>query len=764
MKKFDFLRPFVALVAATGLLLLSACNNGLIDPKDTPTTAVVSTTVGGMVVDEAGLPMAGVAVTAHGSTTTTNAQGVFQFKNISVPNDRACVIARKSGYFSAAHAEWPKQNGVTLVHLTMQKAKITTTFSASAGGTASISTSSVNFPANGFVTSTGAAYTGTVSVAAAYLTPDDRTPFQQFFAGDAAARRTDNSVVDLLSYGVLRVQLTGASGEQLQLRSGSTATLRYPVPSRLASSQPSTIPLWYFDESIGMWKEEGQATLTGGVYVGTVSHFTDWNLDVPNARRAFVEGTVRCAANRPVPHVWVTIGQVGAMTDENGYFKRRVPADFAFTIEVDPSRNNGMSATPFAVSGIAENATQTVDVMVSPCPTMLEGTLVDCNDKPIAGFVQVMSSRGAQMASTSSGTFHVNVPSGEILKVTAFTIDAQSSSETPVSAIASGDNFNMGTIQACSGAQTTYLDIPMSANSRGSALAYLDNGATIAVLEMTSVKFYTAATGALIRSLDVTNGTPNTYAGSRIMFSADGTVMLVGGPYSTTQVFDVNSGTRLTTITDPGSGFLTADGKYVIAMDSSGSVSKFDVGTGQIVKTFALPKGTYNMLGLQGGGARFVVSSYLPSAAYIVWDAATDSKVLEIPLTGSREMSGSLSPDGTVVGTIVPGAGQQAGPLEFFNLVTGAKISSIVPSDPRTYPSMPSAISNDNVYYVGTVYDSSKATMPMIRKVSDGSTTKILPIPALNAYGSAYVFDPNGTHLAAFFSTQTQNVIRIYQL
>jgi hypothetical protein len=764
MKKFDFLRPFVALVAATGLLMLGACNNGLIDPKDTPATAVVTTTVGGMVVDEAGSPMAGVAVTAHGSTTTTNAQGLFQFKNISVPNDRACVIARKNGYFNAAHAEWPKQNGVTLVQLTMQKAAITTTFSASAGGTATVSASSVTFPANGIVTSTGAAYTGTVSVAAAYLTPDERLPFQQFFAGDAAARRADNSLADLLSYGVLRVQLTGASGEQLQLRSGSTATLRYPVPTRLASSQPSTIPLWYFDESIGMWKEEGQATFTGGVYVGSVSHFTDWNLDVPNARRAFVEGTVRCAANRPVPHVWVTIGQVGAMTDENGYFKRRVPADFAFTIEVDPSRNNGMSATPYAISGIAENATETVEIMASPCPTMLEGTLVDCNDKPIGGFVQVLSSRGAQMASTANGTFRMNVPAGEILKVTAYSIDAQSSSETPVAAIATGDNFNMGTIQACSGAQTTYLDIPLSGTARASAMAYLDNGATLAVLDITSVKFYTASTGALVRSLDVTNGTPNTYAGSRIMFSADGSVMMVGGPYSTTRVFQTASGTQLCTITDPGNGYLTSDGKSVITMDSSGSVSQFDVSTGQIVKTFGLPKGTYNMLGLQGGGTRFVVSSYLPSTAFIVWDVATDSKVLEIPLLNTRETSGSLSPDGTVVGMLAPSTNQKGGPLEFYNLITGAKISSITPNDPTTYPAMPNAISPDNTLYVGTMYGTSNATMPMVRNVSDGSTTKILPIPALNAYGSAFVFDPNGTHLAAFFSTQAVNVIRIYQM
>lgn len=744
--------------------LLNACINGATSPQDPSSTATISTSIGGVVTDEQGSPMAGVAVTAHGATTSTNAQGVYLFKNVSVPSERACVIAHKSGYFTAAHAEWPKQNGVTMVQIAMQKAKITTTFSASVGGTATASASSVEFPANAVATTSGASYNGMVSVAVAYLTPDERTSFQQFFAGDAAARRTDNTITELLSYGVLRVQLFGASGEQLQLKAGSTATLRFSIPIRLASSQPSSIPLWYFDESLGMWKEEGQATLQGDTYVGSVSHFTDWNLDVPSAKRAYVEGTVRCAANRLVPHVLVTIGQVSAMTDENGYFKRRVPADVVFTIEVDPSRNNGMSATPFAISGIAENATETVDLMASPCPTVLEGTLVDCNDKPIGGFIQVMSTLGAQMASTTTGTFRMNVPSGEILKVTAFSIDAQSSSETPVSAIVTGDVFNMGTIQACGGTQTTYLDIPLGNTTRPSAMAYLDNGATLAVLDMASVKFYTAATGALVRTLDVSNGTPNTYAGSRIMFSADGSVMLVGGPYSTTQVFQVASGTLLSKITDPGTGFLTADGKFVITMDSSGAVSKFDVSTGQISRTYSLPKGTYNLLGLQGGGARFVVSSYLPSVAFIVWDAVTDSKVLEIPLTATRETSGNLSPDGTVVGTIVPGTNQQGSAIEFYDLVNGTKISTIVPGTPTASSMVPSAFSPDNTVYVGTVYDSTNANMPMIRNVRDGKTTKILPVPALNAYGQSFVFDPNGTHLAGAFSTQAQNVIRIYEL
>ena len=44
---------------------------------------------------------------------------------------------------------------------------------------------------------------------------------------------------------------------------------------------PNEIPLWYFDEDNGYWIEEGSATLQGTKYVGTVSHFSFWNYDIP---------------------------------------------------------------------------------------------------------------------------------------------------------------------------------------------------------------------------------------------------------------------------------------------------------------------------------------------------------------------------------------------------------------------------------------------------------------------------------------------------
>lgn len=753
-------------VLVAGMVLLDACTNGLITPQDPTAPVTVTTSLGGVVVDQNGAPMAGVTVTAHGATTQTNNYGVYVFKNISVPSERACVVARKGGYFTAARAEWPTKNGTTVVQLTLQKVQVVRTVTATSGGTASIAGATITFPANAFATTSGGTYSGVVNVGLAYLTPDNASNFATFFSGDASAQRADNSSAELTSYGVVRVQLTGASGEQLQLRSGSTATITYPVPTSLASSQPSTIPLWYFDESIGLWKEEGQASLQGGMYVGSVSHFTDWNLDVPNAQRAYIEGTVRCSADRPVGHVYVNIGQVMTYTDENGHYKRRVPANTTFTVEVLGVNNGGMSAAPITVGPIGASATQNVDIMVSPCPTTLDGILVDCSNKPIGGFIQIKSSQGLQMTSTSDGTFRARVPSGEVLTVTAFSIDAQASADMTVAAITSGNAFNMGVVQACGGPQQVYSDIDVG-SVRINAMAYTDNGATLAVLDGSTVSFYDVASGSMTRSFKVAGPEPNTYAGNRIMFSTDGSVMLVGGPYSKTQVFQTATGNLLAKFDDPGNAFLTADGKYVIASDSSGKISQFDATTGAKVKTFSVSlSGGFNLLGLQNGGAKFVVSLYnVPNLSIVVWDVATDSKSLDIPFANQRESSGNLSPDGTLVGTLSPSINQKGGAVEFYNLVSGAKVSSISSgTDSTSYAPMPAAISPTNTEYVSMSYGTTNASMPMMRKVSDGSTLKILPVPSVNAYGSAYTFDVPGSNLAVFYTAQSSNIIRIYKL
>src|SRR5690606_9683015 len=75
---------------------------------------------------------------------------------------------------------------------------------------------------------------------------------------------------------------TDAAGEDLQLAAGQIATIRIPVAAARAGNTPASIPLFYFDQTAAIWREEGSASLSddASYYEGTVTHFSSWNADI----------------------------------------------------------------------------------------------------------------------------------------------------------------------------------------------------------------------------------------------------------------------------------------------------------------------------------------------------------------------------------------------------------------------------------------------------------------------------------------------------
>ena len=82
------------------------------------------------------------------------------------------------------------------------------------------------------------------------------------------------------TYGMLSVNLFSPAGEQLNINPDFPATLTFPVDVSTPNA-PTEIPLWYFDEAVGYWKEQGIATKVGNQYIAEVTHFTWWNCDLP---------------------------------------------------------------------------------------------------------------------------------------------------------------------------------------------------------------------------------------------------------------------------------------------------------------------------------------------------------------------------------------------------------------------------------------------------------------------------------------------------
>jgi hypothetical protein len=301
----------------------------------------------GNVFNENDAPAAGVTIRVGSKTAITDSKGYFRILDAALDKRSALVTAEMNGYYKAFRS-FAATSGTNHVEIKLIKRNVTGTIEAVTGGEVSVANGAkVQLAANGVVVaSTGAAYTGTVNVYAAYIDPTsndiDRTVPGSFMANDA-----NNTRVLLASFGMMAVELSSPTGEKLQVKTGTTAKLTMPIPSSLQSSAPATIPLWYVDEQTGIWKEEGSATKSGGVYVGDVKHFTFWNCDLPNSTIP-ISFIVKNAAGEPIVHVHVSIvrasqpnqGMVHGYTDSLGQGNPLVPANQALIMKIyDPCGN-----------------------------------------------------------------------------------------------------------------------------------------------------------------------------------------------------------------------------------------------------------------------------------------------------------------------------------------------------------------------------------------------------------------------------------------
>ncbi|HEX7641775.1 MAG TPA: hypothetical protein VF472_06115 [Burkholderiaceae bacterium] len=134
-------------------------------------------------------------------------------------------------------------------------------------------------PANALVGARMKKPVGNIRMAFATLNPTRRA-----LPGDYQGTAAGNQLADLLSYGATYAEFHDSTGARLNLRPGTTAEVRIPVPPSQRSSAAPSIDFWSYNETTGRWVLEGKArlqtTATGPVYVGKTKHFSTLNMDV----------------------------------------------------------------------------------------------------------------------------------------------------------------------------------------------------------------------------------------------------------------------------------------------------------------------------------------------------------------------------------------------------------------------------------------------------------------------------------------------------
>jgi hypothetical protein len=315
-----------ALASAALATLLVACSPS----PDSPASG--SGSVSGQVVSSSsGSPLAGVTVSAAGTTsaatTTTGSNGRYTLQGVN-PGSAVVLKFSLSGYAPGYRSVNVAADATAAASARLSPVLSTQSIAAASGGTvgASGGVAQVALPANGLVNkATGAAASGQVTVEITAINPATDAANMP---GGYAARGSDGSAQTIESFGALSVNLSDAAGNRLDLAAGQTATVRIPLGTR-SSTPPATVPLYYFDETAGLWVQQGSAALGGTApnqyYEGTVSHFTYWNADRP-AETIFVHGCVKLANGSLSVGAQVNTdgvdysGASAAVTDGNGNF------------------------------------------------------------------------------------------------------------------------------------------------------------------------------------------------------------------------------------------------------------------------------------------------------------------------------------------------------------------------------------------------------------------------------------------------------------
>ncbi len=765
MKQITWLLSAVILVTT---LIIAGCS---FDSSNNPTTTVatVKTSIAGQVVDESGKPMAGVEVSIGTSKATTTSYGTFMISNIDVPNNRCVIKASKSGYFTAFRAEEPRAGSVTRVILGMMSSAPQGSFSATTGKTVTLpNTSSVVFPANGYVTSNGAAYSGQVSYVVRHLDPTSSN-FYDFFAGDFQGRSTDGTNANLLSYGVLRVELTGASGEKLNIAPGSKATLSVPVPAGMQSYAPNTMPLWSFDETLGMWKEESVATKTGNKYVGDVSHFSEWNFD-SKGDTARLQIRVHCD-NENIAGVVVRVGERKVTTDENITGIRRVQAGVPIKIKVYASDNNGLESNEIEVT-LTNGEVKDVDLQLTTCPAFITGVLNNCENQPIDGTIvgEYANGSGYFYGFARNGQFKIRVRDGVAMTVKAMANDGRESDVIGVPALASSQVYSVGTLTACTGSIIESKDYDLGLNSKdGQANGVISQDGTKYYVKVDNkLKIYNTADGLLIDEFSVSNSGSGkdsiTVTNQPLEVSTNGSVALVQTAYSKFETYNINTKNKLASF-DAYNAHLSPDGLRVVAGNYSNKqeylLQVFNAADGTLIRDITTVNGNtikYVMLlsDFLNNNEFAIETETTPLTMYVI-DANTGN-VTRSFATSIRNII-AYSNDGTVV---LATGNTEGTPGSFFSMTDGKEIATVMYSAGQReyFYNYPAAITPDNknaALQLVSYTSSQNAPSPAIFSVGSGVLTKSLPTPATNTRFQTFSYSANGTKLAGLYADASGN-------
>lgn len=411
----------------------------------------------GVVVDEEGNAISDATVSFDGQIKKTDKNGVYIFKDVEVNSRHSVIHVIKEGYFEGIRVFSTAREAKIHLRTVLLEKRFDARFDGSTGGSVSSGNVTLEFPAQAvMVESSKALYTGEVSVAIKYLDPEDEN-ISAKMPGNLSGINADNRLSVLTTYGMVAVEMRGSGGQKLNIATGSKVKMSADIPASLRSKAPSSIPLWYFDEESGYWKEEGQATISGDKYIGEVSHFSYWNYDAQHPS-IILSGRIVDQNGNPVGgagiHVYVAGENLGAngYSNPDGTFSGPVPKDLSLVIDIHSNYGCANRLVYTGTIGPFSSDQNIGDITITMVtPNYLHANVVNCAGDPLQnGYVAARVSGQDYYIEVINGVADIHLYSCEPNPtVTYYAVDADDQVQSATATVVLTSDTNLGTISAC---------------------------------------------------------------------------------------------------------------------------------------------------------------------------------------------------------------------------------------------------------------------------------------------------------------------------
>jgi len=376
-------------------------NQTIEDPADPPFSSAnpqlsgntVQASFVGKVTDLDGTSISGAQVSIGAQTTTTNSEGVFQVQSVSVDEQYALVKVSKSGFFKQFKNLIPRADKANLIIIKLIPRNFNGSFNTNEGGEIALDGGGrIEFSSGDLQTYNGESYSGEVFVATTYLNPTDPL-LETYTPGSFLGVRNNDELSVLTSFGMVGTELFSENGQPLDLAPGSFARIEFPIQNEYADAAPQVIPLWFFDENTGIWREQGEAEIQDSRYIADVGHFTFWNVDIPSspARISFqvlfndeqiTSNNVKVTVTRP------SGGSSYSYLPLDGYVESWVPEGEELALKitltscgVDSDRD--MSIGPFASGAETHLGDININDLLNTELVLIQGSIQNCQGDAI---------------------------------------------------------------------------------------------------------------------------------------------------------------------------------------------------------------------------------------------------------------------------------------------------------------------------------------------------------------------------------------------